>query len=157
MKLEMFIDKLNMAKDKEQYFKDAITTKYIPYQEKIAICENIVNVSMNEKQNTPLRYMLFTLSLIDKYTNIDIDFDHPLSDFNMLLESGVGNQIVVRIPDSERDIFQTILDMCMDDYVENNKSLTAFLDTKLKALELAFGAMNDGITEIMNNSDLLQK
>jgi len=146
-----------MAKDKEDFIKRHIVKKYLPYKEKVAMCTSIVDVTMSMsgvfKQDTPTRHLLFVMSVIDKYTDIEIDFNNSLDDFDILCESGVGNNIMSLIDESERDMITTVLNMCVDDYMENNRSLASMLDS----FKLSIGSINDVLSEIIENPEIKNK
>ena len=129
-----------------------ITKRYIPYEEKIAECSNIVEVTsyidMNGQKlynrNTPSRAMIFSLTLIKKYTDIEINFENVLPDYNLLEENDLIEPIINAIPAKEISIWQTVMKMIEDDKAENERSLLSKLDalsitanTFLEALEQA--------------------
>lgn len=86
MTVNEFIEEYNKQINddaKTKFIKKHIVTDYVNYEEKIVLCKNVINAStyvLDEngsysdiiKFNTPTRYMLYTLTIIDTYTDIDV-------------------------------------------------------------------------------------
>ena len=148
MKVDEFIKKYNSSKDKDKYLTDSITTQYISYHEKIADCSGIVKASTELdgifKINTPAQFMMFTIQIITRYTEIEKEED-ILGMFEKLDELNLINAIISKIPEREYASYNTILNMVQDDYMENNRSLLSFIETKVKALGLSVDAILDAI------------
>ena len=143
MNVEFFIKQIAMNKDKETYIAGKLVKTYIPYEEKQATCENIIkttSIVKNEngeayfKRNTPACDLLFNLTLIDKYFDIDIDFGAALKDYNALEENGYIEFLLQHIPQKEYVAWQRMFSMVAGDYMENERSLVSYLDTKIEAL-----------------------
>ena len=158
MTVDFFIKQLPMNKDKEKYFDEKIMNpKYVPYEEKTAKCENIIrstSVVKDEttgveiyKRNTPACNLFFNLTLIDLYTNIDIDFTHALKDYNALEERGCIDEFLKRIPKTEYVLWQKMIDMVANDYMENERSIVSFFETKLGAVDKTA----ESIAEVFKN------
>lgn len=152
--VEQFVIKYNVAKDKEKFIKERIKDIHIPYSEKIAICENLVSItsySGNEvkvfKKNSPVQAILFDLTIIDRYTDIKIDFANAQSIYDKLDELEVIEKIIEVVPEKELLDFDFILKMVTQDFYENNRSLVSFLETKVQALELALKGIADVFSE----------
>lgn len=151
---EQFIIKYKVAKDKEKFIKECINDIHIPFSEKLSICQNLVSntsYSGNEvkvyKRNTPAQTMFFNLTIIDKYTNIKIDFANAVKIYDELDKLGILEQIISLVPEKELIDLDYILKMVMQDEYENNRSLVSFLETKIKALELSLNAITEVFSE----------
>ena len=140
MKINDFIKKYNAAKDKDKFLTDHIKRDYVPYHEKIADCDGIIKISMERdgifKINTPAQYMMFMIQIITRYTDIEKD-DNPLEFFEKLDELNLIDAIVSKIPEREFNSYNTILNMIQSDYMENNRNIISFFETKFKALGLS--------------------
>lgn len=147
MKIDEFIRKYNSAKDKEKYLSGCIKKSYIPYHEKVSDCQRIINATMESdgifKINTPAQFMIFTVNIISKYT--DIEYTDVLETFEKLDELNLINAIVSRIPEREYTTYNTLLNMVQDDYMENNRNIISFIETKVKALGLSMDAILDAM------------
>ena len=151
MNTEFFVKQIAMNKDKENYLREKLTAAYIPYEDKVASCENIIrNTSFIKdeasgetfyKRNSPACTLFFNLTLIDKYYDIDIDFNNTLADYNRLQEKGYIDLLLKNIPEGEYIEWQNILNMVAGDFMENERSLVSFLETR-------FGAMNKSLASI---------
>ena len=146
MKIDEFLRKYNSAKDKDKFLSECIKRDYVPYHEKIADCDRIIRASMESdgmfKINTPAQFMIFMIQLIIRYTDIE-QAENILEMFEKLDEFNLINAIVSKIPEREYTSYNTILNMVQDDYMENNRSLLSFIETKVKALGLSMDALLD--------------
>ena len=103
--------------------------EYVSYDNKINFCQNIIENSyfVNKKfySNTPLREILFIMSLIDFYTVIDVDFENLYDEYDKLVASGLIDFFFVDIiPSIEIDRMRDLLGIMIDDLFENTRSLT---------------------------------
>ena len=120
-----------VEKAKPTILKDIKSEKYIPYEAKIMKMGVVVNATHRKKDgsiflNTPMQFALFTLYMIDNYTNIKIDKTHLMDEFNMLHKSGLIDIIVHPqegmpeiIPVSEINECAEILSMMHNDFMTN--------------------------------------
>lgn len=158
MDVDFFVKQIAMNKDKDAYVDSKIRTQYIPYEEKVSKIENIIrstsivkdDVTGIEifKRNTPACNLLFNLTLIDLYTDIEIDFEHVLKDYNALEEKGFINLLLKHIPADEYISWQKLFDMIAGDFMENERSLVSYLETKLGALDKTADSIANVIKEL---------
>jgi hypothetical protein len=151
MNVEFFVKQIEMNKDKEAYLKQRLIKTYVPYEEKISSCENIIrNTSFIKdevsgeliyKRNTPACDLFFNLVLISKYFDIDIDFEHMLADYNKLEENGYIELLLKNIPANEYVAWSKVFEMVAGDFVDNERSLVSYFDKM-------FGAMNNSLKSI---------
>lgn len=157
MKYDEFISKYKSASDKKKFLQKHIVKTYIPYQDKIAEAQEIVrrscyiekNGKKEYKQNSPLFFMLFMLRIIANYT--DITFEEgaeALLAFNAFSEEELLEPIIMAIPQKEYDTFNTVLQMCKDDEMENYRSLAGFFETKVETLGLALNALAEASADV---------
>lgn len=155
MKIDEFIRKYNSAKDKDKYLKESIKKTYIPYHEKVADCERVVKATTEIdgifKINTPAQFMIFTVNIISKYA--EIEYEDVLDTFEKLDELNLINALISHIPEREFASYNTILNMVQDDYMENNRSLVSFIETKVKALGLSMDAILDAIQKYVPQNE----
>lgn len=148
--------KLTTESAKEKFFKSHIKTYYIEYAEKIAICERIINRSMyktvNEKQifsiNTPTRYMLFMLSIVEKYMDLELQWDKILIDFDIIEKNKIGTLLISYVQDCE--VTQTVLKMMVDDRIDSERNMINYLDTKIDALKLVLDSSSEILSPMMS-------
>ena len=156
MKIDEFIRKYNSAKDKNKFLSDSIITQYVPYHEKIADCDGIIKACMERdglyKVNTPAQYMMFIIQIITRYTEIDKD-DKLLELFEKLDELDLISALMSKIPEREISSYNTLLDMIRDDYIDNNRTIMSFIETKVKALGLSVDAILDTLQKYVPQNE----
>lgn len=105
---------------------------YIPFAEKRELCENVLNACNTKDKNglvkvdSVTRYIVFTLSVIAKYTNLEFssgedEFD-SLDEYDMLCQADLLNPILDVIGE-EYVTCNNILNMMMADIVANNNTV----------------------------------
>lgn len=142
-----------------KYVTTHINKKYISYAQKCDMARRIINATCyidaerfgeNKKvfsMNSPARYMLFCLSVIDAYTDIEIDFEHSVESFDALSENGGVDIIFHFIPEKEVDMISTILDMCLSDELENERNIVSTIDNIKIAISTFAGKFIEGFME----------
>lgn len=145
MTVKEFVKKYNSLQNKSVAIKDLKVKSYIPFEQKIDLCQMIIDNTcyrnFNGKKeyfvNSPARYMFFCLALINAYTSINVDYKNGLEDFNQLDENGLIDEIIFhQIPETEYKMMDVIMKMKMEDVYENERSMIAVLSSKLQAAEI---------------------
>lgn len=144
----------------ETFIKKHITTEYVDFITKSVYCENIVKTTCHKKQedkelvviDSTSRYLFFVMRLIQLYTDIDINNDNIVEDYDKLNKVGAVNVIITAIPESEYSEFSTLLNMKMDDFRDNEYSITALLYNFKESLSLSEEVINAVIEELKNNN-----
>ena len=148
MKIEEFVGYYNLAKDKKAECEKCVRIdKYVPFLTKIAECDNIVNATMEHTdettqvisfmQSTPARYLFLNMKLISLYTDIEIEMNDGLQlaeSYDKLNKCGALDMLIACLPIHEFKEFSTLLQMCVDDYLTNNRELTSYMDKKMDGL-----------------------
>lgn len=167
-----FYKKYNSAeadKTKEVLIKNVMNAHYVPYENKITICEKIVENSYyktiekngaNIKKlhiNSPAQYMLYCLWLVEQYTNIKVDFKNGLEEFNLLNKSELLDIIISNIPERELKEFRMILDMIENDVMQNEYEIHAFISNQVESFGELFGVLVkpaiEQFNEVVKNMD----
>ena len=158
-----FCKKYNEAKSdelKEIMINGVMNIHYVPFEEKVVACENIINTSYyittekNGKKikqlhsNSPARYMMYCLYLIKSYTHITVDFTNILEEFNLLNKSDLLDIIGSKIPKKEAKEFRMILDMVESDVVQNEYETHAFISKQIERFGELFGYV---VKPVLNN------
>ena len=115
-----------------KYIKRELEVKdYVSFAEKRELCANVLNAcNMRDdnglvKVDSVSRYIIFTLSIISKYTNLEFssgeEFD-SLDEYDMLCQANLLNPILDVIG-AEYTTCNNILNMMMDDIVANNNTI----------------------------------
>lgn len=145
----------------EDFVKKHITTKYIGFLTKSAYCANIVKASTHIKDgdreiikiNSDSRYLFFVMRLIQLYTDIEFKNEDTVSAYDKLNEVGAINELIAAIPEAEYSEFSTLLNMKMDDFRENEYSLTALAYN----LKESFSLSEELIGEVLNSPEIQAK
>ena len=148
-----------MGMEKDSAVKSHVVRKYIPYEEKIMICERVVRATTYEKIsdtesifkiNSVGRKMLYAINLIDVYTDIEIDFrdNKALYCYNRLKEAELFDILISKIPAADKKEFDEILELTLNDIRENERSVYGMIENKITALEIFLG---NGFELLLNN------
>lgn len=141
-------EKCSNNDDKAKFLKSKLKTeKYMPYADKLALAENIVKSSSYAvvkedgvlKQtdrialNSPMRYILFVMTVVDKYTNIEVNFQNIMPDFDVLNFNSLIEVIFEKVGDKETAEFNTVVEMVLNDFMANKYQFKNYInDTLLK-------------------------
>lgn len=157
----------------EKFLRSKLKTeKYLPYADKVSAADYIVVSSSYAivkdgdelvqtdviKVTSPMRYVLFVMTVIDKYTNIEVNFkDNIMSEFDALNSNGLIEVIFSKIGDKEVAEFNTVLGMVADDFMANkfefknyvSEIVSKFADVAGKSIPLIDKIVNklDNLTE----------
>lgn len=139
-------EKCSNNDDKAKFLKSKLKTeKYMPYADKLAIAENIVKSSSYAivkeegklKQtdrialNSPMRYILFVMTVVDKYTNIEVNFQNIMPDFDALNFNSLIEPIFEKVGDKETAEFNTVVEMVLNDFMANKYQFKNYIDDTL--------------------------
>lgn len=163
MTVENFVKDYLKSRNRTEFLEKRLVNTYVDYNRKITLCTNVLRTTLFQKvkvgadkeievfkQNTPAIFLFFSLTLINEYTDIDVDFKNALTEFDMLEKEGLVDLLKTVIPEQEYNKFQTVLNMARDDIYENERSLVGYLDAKLTATELGVGSILDGLSAVNN-------
>ena len=139
-------EKCSSNDDKVKFLKSKLKTeKYIPYADKLTLAENIINHSSYAmikedgklKQtdrialNSPMRYILFVMTVVDKYTNIEVNFQNIMPDFDALNFNSLIEIIFEKVGDKETAEFNTVVEMVLNDFMANKYQFKNYIDDTL--------------------------
>lgn len=140
--------------DRNSLVYDLITTEYVPYATKIADCKRIIqSTSYTDTEpnmfsiNSPARHMLLNLQLINRYTDLEIDYNEALEIYDMLDEIDAIDNIITSLPAKEVSKYCKIMKMMLKDFKMNERSMIGYLDSKLTSL----GIISEELNKIMED------
>lgn len=165
MKIDTFV-KLFSTKKTEEEKSDAINQVMkhvsISYSDKVERAnliaqhsyytkEKDINGVENEvfKQNSAAKYMLYSLTLVDLYTNIDIDYKQSVEYFEKI-NGEILDRIIGAINERERKEFQMLLDFACDDVIANEYEPHAFLRKQIERFGALIGASLAPVLETLD-------
>lgn len=153
MKIQEFMLKYKVASEtkKNSLVKEHIKNVYVPFSEKVAICRTIIEkthyTGTDElrmyKKNSYAHEVFFSLTLISKYTDIEIDFEKSGEIYDQFSEYDLITAFLSEIPEKERTEFFRVMDMEVADDYDNNRNVVSFLETKMTAMEMAINAISE--------------
>ena len=142
MKIETFIKVYNLRKTDEEKLKavsEIMKNEKISFATKVDRAGLIARESYHSKkigadgverevfeQNSAAKYMLYTLTLVDLYTSLDIEYKDSLEIFEKL-NGELLDIIVSLIDEREKKEFNMLLDFACDDLVTNEYEPHAFI------------------------------
>lgn len=159
--VEMFVKtyKANSkAKDKtfEDFINKHITTSYVDFVTKKTYCDLIIKSSCYQedgdrefvKIDSATRYMFFVMRLISLYT--DIEINDVVKEYDELNKVGAIETLISAIPEKEYLEFSNLLNMRMDDFIDNEYSLTALFYN----LKQSFSLSDEVFSEVLNSPEI---
>lgn len=159
-KAKTFMASRNGVDEKIEYLKKELELKeYISFADKRELCKAVIEACCTKeggliKVDSVTRYIIFTISIISKYTNLEFssgeEYD-SLDEYDMLCEAGLLNPILALIGD-EYATCNNILNMMMEDIIANNNTVEAVLGHNLgkvsDALDDLIGTFADKVAEM---------
>ena len=145
----------------ESFIKKHIVKEYMDFITKLTYCsitiEKTCYIQDGEKKFIKLdsakRFLFFTMYLIELYTDIEIDAENIVGEYDKLNKSGALNELIKGIPEQEYSEFSTLLNMKLDDFMDNEYSLTALLYN----LKQSFSLSEELIREVLNNPEVKER
>jgi hypothetical protein len=142
----------------EDYLKKNIEFKtYIPFMEKKRIAEMVIKKNMIEengiKKVEPTgQFIGFVIAMLVSHTNLEINAENPIEDYDMLSEYGLLEVILAQF---EKDYAECdiVLKMVLASEMEDNNLnmiVAKFLDNILDKLD----GVGDGLKDIISNIDI---
>lgn len=127
MKFDEFMELYDNCKETDKrivFVKEHIVKSYIPLEEKDVRSQIIINNSYydengNFKVNSTAKHMFTFLSIVDMYTDIDINFKDGLNEYNELDKSMALDDIVSMIDEKDLNEFKIVLNMKCNDVITN--------------------------------------
>ena len=148
-----------------EYLKQTLSIKdYVPFAEKRELCERVLNTCNEIKSNGLVkvdsvgRYMMFTLGIISKYTNLefssgeDAEFD-VFDEYDMLCQADLLNPILDVIGE-EYMTCNNILNMMMSDIVANNNTVENVVGSILGKIGESVNGLIDVLSEKVEDMEL---
>lgn len=150
----------NAAGDlKDKFFTDNLEIKsYLPFITKNVIAAKIADISTYEFEdyvdengeiqrrktgkinvNSSVQYLLFCRSVIENYTNLEIETEGFYEEYDALNQTGALEKIMQAIPEKELSELKSLVDMKQKDVLFNEPSPQAFVSNQIEKIA-ALGA-----------------
>ena len=149
MTIKEFVEKYNqIATDrlKEDFVKNNLKiTTYLPFLNKVIIADKLAEVTMLDKETgnvnikSDVNYLLFCRSIIENYTDLQVETEGFYEEYDSLNESGLLDKIMQMIPEKEITEFKMICDMKKDDLLFNQSTPKAFINQQIERISTILG------------------
>lgn len=113
------------------------TKKYLPIAEKRLIAERVIDACTENNNgiitvDSVTKYIIFTITVINKYTNLEIGVDgNALDDYDVLCEAGLLNAVIETFA-AEYEKTNSILNMMLGDLMQSNSVEAAVMGVMSK-------------------------
>ena len=126
---------------KDNYLKDNLEiTTYVPFVKKVTYAASLAQNTMIDKDTGNVRvssesnYLFFVRSIIELYTDLEIENNAFYDEYDLLNESGLLDKIMQMIPEKEIAEFKMICDMKKDDIIFNQSTPKAFVNQQIERI-----------------------
>ena len=149
---------------KDNYLKDNLEiTTYVPFVKKVTYAASLAQNTMIDKDTGNVRvssesnYLFFVRSIIELYTDLEIENNAFYDEYDLLNESGLLDKIMQMIPEKEIAEFKMICDMKKDDIIFNQSTPKAFVNQQIERItniaSVALKPVLDKLTTELENMD----
>ena len=149
---------------KDNYLKDNLEiTTYVPFVKKVTYAASLAQNTMIDKDTGNVRvssesnYLFFVRSIIELYTDLEIENNAFYDEYDLLNESGLLDKIMQMIPEKEIAEFKMICDMKKDDIIFNQSTPKAFIGQQVERVSHILGVtlkpVLEKISEQLENMD----
>lgn len=126
---------------KEDYLKDNLHIKtYLPFLTKVTLADKLAKVTTLDKDTgnvnvkSDVNYLLFCRTIIEQYTDLQVETEGFYEEYDLLNESGLLDKIMQMIPEKEIGEFKMICDMKKDDIIFNQSTPKAFINQQIERI-----------------------
>lgn len=122
---------------KQNYLKSVVVVdKYVSFLVKCGLAETIISQSHYDGQgkaklNSSKKYLLYITSLLEMYTNLDIQQSNAIENYDLLNKNGLLEPLLGLMPPREVKEFETIVQMYSDDDNVNYSEIHHFISNEV--------------------------
>ena len=167
MKIREFVEKYNaIATDrlKEDYLKDNLHIKtYLPFLTKVTLADKLAKVTTLDKDTgnvnvkSDANYLLFCRTIIEQYTDLQVETEGFYEEYDLLNESGLLDKIMQAIPEKEISEFKMLCDMKQKDIITNQYEIHSYISNQVTRFGELIGVtlkpIMEKISEQLGNMD----
>lgn len=167
MTVKEFLEDLNKVTSKtvkeERMKKNLNVKQYVSFIDKVNLAERVVyhsthdfdqegNVVGDITINSISKYLLHVMGIIDMYTDLDINYNNLVEDYDLLNVNGMIQEIVTLIGEKEIAECQMLLDMKLGDFMQNRLSVYSFVRDQVERFGTLSGITLSSIKEGFTNA-----
>lgn len=143
-----------------------VKSNYLPYAHKCNLCKRIIQAThyittddgtKEFNVDSTAKHMLFYLNIVDKYTNIDIDFNKSVEEYDLLAQENLIESIKLALPDYEISELYNVLEMTERDVMTNEYEIHSFISRQTERfgnlLGISLSPILDKMTDVIENLD----
>lgn len=151
-----FVDGYTKSKNKALYLKKLEIVDYVSYGQKAFLADKIIKSSSYDENgyvriNSPSRYLIFVYTILKTYTNLDLESESMLEDFDLLNKHGIVDEIFALVPEKEINEFNKVLSMTYDDFITNHYEIHGFIQEVVKKIsDTVDGTSPELLNELRN-------
>lgn len=182
IKIKDFVENYDKrpTQTKETYIRDNLKiVSYIPFARKIGLVDKLIDVSMYEfedyvkengeksrrrtdriKVDSVVQYFLFCRTLIENYTNLEIETDNFFEEYDLLKSSGLLDKLIVgdeeRLPLISIDEIaemKSLVEMKQKDVITNYMNVQSFVSNQISRFDDIMSALKPVINNISTKLD----
>lgn len=162
MTVKEFVDGYKSG-NTEYTAKELVTKAYIPAAQKLLMSQEIVRITSYKMDNkgdltdeaelkSPLADLYATMYAISEYTNIDVNLQDAVNEFDLLAEAGLVDYLVAMLP-NDADRFMEMVTATKKDFIKNHMSMSAVIDKGINritnVIKEAAGPILDGLEKAL--------
>lgn len=147
----------------DEFIDSHMKNKYVPLEEKQARANVIVENTFYEKDedgtkrfhlNSVAYNMFMFLTLVDLYTDIDIDYKNCVELYNKMKEHGIFNFIFTRIDKAEMDEFKIVCECVRSDVMTNEYDPHAYVSQQVERFGKLISFVVEPFLDKLNAQDI---
>ena len=141
-----FVNKYKLEQNKQDFLEIHVVKNYVPLETKLNDCDRIVKSTYywtnpvtgksELKVMSTNTYVMFTMKMIDRYTDIELDFRQVIEEYDMLMAEGLIDALYSLIPERELKEYDMFLKMEESDLMQNEYYIGAYISNKLETLSV---------------------
>ena len=151
MKVNEFVEEFKKCfddKDREELVKTILLGEYVPVEKKTAVAAEIIgkcNYSKGNLQvNSVAMFVSYVESVLQLYTNLELDKINPIKDYDALQEYRIVDFIMACIGDDLEE-YRVVFNMCRDDFDKNNYSLHGVVSRLIRMLKKGLNELSEEV------------
>ena len=94
------------------------------------------------------------IRIISLYTDIEYQPDKSLEMYDALSKNGLMVLLLSSIPETELSEFMSLVDMCVNDIYENERDITAIVESKAEAIRLGANQLLNSMTNAFSQENI---
>lgn len=141
-----FVNRYKLEQNKQDFLEIHIVKRYVSLETKLDDCDRIIKNTyywtnpVTEKSEFKVMstntYVMFTMKMIDRYTDIELDFRQVIEEYDMLMAEGLIDALYSLIPERELKEYDMFLKMEESDLIQNEYYIGAYISNKLETLSV---------------------